>query len=284
MKFQTLIQSLFLSTVRIEANLPEGEAAIGTGFLFAFESPDRPVTFFLVTNRHVVEDAESGWFTFIRSGEGSTPALGHGVRVEMPSFEEAWHGHPNPELDIAVLSLSPMIHHRVEPNGPTVGEITSAAPVRSVHVPTPEHLETLDAIEDIIFIGYPDGLYDELNLTPIARKGITATPLQLNYGGEPVFLIDATVFPGSSGSPVFAAPNTLRANEDRSITVVGSQMMLLGVLSEVFFTTEEGKIESGPIAPASEMSVSVEQAIDLGYVYKASTVLEAIEDYVERYG
>ena len=46
-------------------------------------------------------------------------------------------------------------------------------------------------------------MYDQVNLIPITRTGMTATPLQLDYDGRPSFLIDASVFPGSSGSPVF---------------------------------------------------------------------------------
>ncbi len=134
-----------------------------------------------------------------------------------------------------------------------------------------------------MFIGYPDGLYDELNLTPIARKGITATPLHLDYGGDPAFLIDATVFPGSSGSPVFAAPNAIRSNENRDLMLIASRMMLLGVLSSGFVTMEQGKIKPGPIPPPQGMAIEVEQMIGLGYVYKSSTVLETVENYVEKY-
>lgn len=247
LKFRTLMQVLFLSTVRIESFTAEGETKVGTGFVFAYErdpAAEGRALFFLVTNKHNVEDAVGGWFHFLKSGGPGIPALGNSVQVGAPSYEDAWHGHPNSEVDIAVLSLDQMIHHEVEPDGPTVGEITAAAPVRSMHVPTPAHIEeNLDAIEEILFIGYPDGHYDPLNYTPIARKGITATPLQLDFAGDPAFLIDATAFPGSSGSPVFAAPHTIRSNENRDINIVGSQMMLLGVLSAGFVTTEEGKIK-----------------------------------------
>ncbi len=143
MKFQTLIQDLFLSTVRIESSVSEGWK-IGTGFVFAYEPeplPEYGTLFFLITNKHNVKDAEGGWFYFLRSGGPGTPNLGHGVQIQAPSYEEAWHGHPNPEVDIAILSLNQMLHYREEADGPTVGEITSVAPVRSIHVPTPKHIE-----------------------------------------------------------------------------------------------------------------------------------------------
>ena len=51
-------------------------------------------------------------------------------------------------------------------------------------------------------MGYPNGLWDQKNNRPIARKGITATHPGINYNGKQEFLIDVACFPGSSGSPV----------------------------------------------------------------------------------
>ena len=58
--------------------------------------------------------------------------------------------------------------------------------------------------EEIVFIGYPSGLRDEHNSTPLIRRGITASPIWNDFGNDPIFLIDAGVYPGSSGSPVFS--------------------------------------------------------------------------------
>ena len=63
-------------------------------------------------------------------------------------------------------------------------------------------MDEIDAIEDIIFIGYPNGIWDSVNNMPILRKGSTATHPCLNYNGKKEFMIDAACFPGSSGSPV----------------------------------------------------------------------------------
>lgn len=70
-------------------------------------------------------------------------------------------------------------------------------------IPSKEQIDRLSANENITFTGYPGGLYDEKNKISIIRQGITATPIWNNFKGEEVFLVDAGVFPGSGGSPVF---------------------------------------------------------------------------------
>ena len=72
---------------------------------------------------------------------------------------------------------------------------------------SPEALSSLAPIEDITMIGYPNGLWDEVNNLPIVRRGITATSANGKYQGKTEFLIDAACFPGSSGSPVFVYNN-----------------------------------------------------------------------------
>jgi len=142
----------------------------------------------------------------------------------------------------------------------------------------------LDAIEEVMLIGYPDGLYDPVNLTPIVRRGSTATPLQLDYGGEPAFLVDASVFPGSSGSPVLIANfPTYMNRRTGEVFVGGSRTMFLGILSSGFFIEENGQIEKRAIPAAKEeLVVRTEQMIDLGFVFKASTVVETIEDLFDK--
>jgi hypothetical protein len=128
--------------------------------------PEGNAVFFVVTNKHVIEDAEEGSLVFIRNDGSGKPLIGQGVRVPILQFEDHWRGHPDPGVDIAVMPLQPLMAHREEPIWPTSGELTFAAPIRSQHVATPDSINELDAMEEVFFIGYPDGLYDEVNLTP----------------------------------------------------------------------------------------------------------------------
>jgi hypothetical protein len=210
------------------------------------------------------------------------------VKLPILQFEDHWHVHPDPNVDIAVSPIQPMINRRLEDDGPTIGEMTFVAPIRSQHVAKPKNINKLDAMEDVFFIGYPVGLYDTVNLTPIVRRGITATPVKVDYEGKPVFLVDAAVFPGSSGSPVFATSTALRANESGGLAFTHSRAMFLGVIAEYLSIEETGQVRWKPIPTAKKKkkvpTYTTSQALNLGVVYRSSTVVEAVEDCLKKYG
>jgi hypothetical protein len=141
--------------------------------------------------------------------------------------------------------------------------------------------ERLDAIENVVFVGYPNGMYDTKNLTPIMRTGITATHPALDYCGDKAFLIDASVFPGSSGSPVFIVNNGAYVNKGSGIAMV-TRALFLGVLSDVFVRQDEGEIKIENIPTRRRMVPVTEQMIDLGYVIKAERIEEAILAFLDR--
>ena len=156
-------------------------------------------------------------------------------------------------------------------------------------IPTNEDLNKIDAIEEILFIGYPTGIWDSKNLIPVARRGITATPVYLDFQGEKQFLIDASVFPGSSGSPVFIYNPGIYWDKHSGATVVGHRLFFLGILSAVFQMPDTGEIVISPgvsetgqiIIPTRRPAVSIKQLIDLGIVFKAETILETIEEFLK---
>lgn len=61
----------------------------------------------------------------------------------------------------------------------------------------------LDVVEEIIMIGYLNGLWDEKNNFLIFRKGIIVIYLVIDYNGWIEFFIDAVCFEGLSGLFVF---------------------------------------------------------------------------------
>jgi V8-like Glu-specific endopeptidase len=203
--------------------------------------------------------------------------LGRDFDVKIEDFEARWYGHSDNDVDVTVLPLGPIIQQ--------IDGTENRVFFRSIAdalIPTEEQLAALDAIEEVVFIGYPNGMFDAKNLTPIVRRGITATPVQLDYNGQPTFLVDGSVFPGSSGSPVLIA-NT-GGYAARGGFVVGVRVHLLGLVASVAIRQEQGTISFVSIPTATAPVVTSQQMIDLGIVYKARTIREAAREFLTRAG
>ena len=65
--------------------------------------------------------------------------------------------------------------------------------------------DELDFIQEILMVGYPDGIIDLVTNNPVVRTGVTATPIRHKYNNQEIFLMDIPSFWGSSGSPILIA-------------------------------------------------------------------------------
>jgi hypothetical protein len=202
MEVDTLAKQLLFSTVRITNTELNGDVSTGTAFAFnGGTSLDSDETVaLLVSNKHVIGGAAQIDFDFLaRNADNTGPDLSKAPRRHSVSGAEAANviGHPDPEVDIAVMPLTNLILAMDESERPFLKMLNWW------HLPSESTLAQLDVIEELTFVGYPDGRMDDVHGTPIVRQAITATPVMLPFDGEPTFLIDGSVFAGSSGSPVF---------------------------------------------------------------------------------
>lgn len=264
MQVQTLIEQLLFSTVRITTTSPHG-SGLGTGF-FWMKSPDSngEAHVFLVTNKHVIEGATSAVLHFI-GGSADGPHLGQEVVCQVdPS--QAFRGHADPNIDVAVMPLGGPIRALR-----AAGSDVYFRAVSEAQSATNESLAAYEPIEPVTFIGYPNGLYDTTSLLPIVRRGHSATALTIDYEGKPMFLVDASVFPGSSGSPVFLMRNPSAPDKYGNITIGGpAEVIFLGIVAAVYQ-------RSVPVLTAGSADPFVHDALDIGIVYKASTVTEVAD-------
>lgn len=273
MEVKSLAEKLLFTTVRIETVYANGNTGSGTGFVYNFEKENKGLYPFIVTNKHVVDGAEQIFLTFIK-GENNQPVLGKGYRVEATK-QWQWFGHPTPDVDIAVYPLFPLEQFTIRAQG---AEIFYRA-VTNELIPNEEQEAALDAIESVTFIGYPSGIWDTKNLLPIVRRGQTATPYYVDFENTPRFLIDASVFPGSSGSPVFFLSQGTYMNRQKG-AMIGDRIHFAGVVAAVCFRTERNGIIEQPIPTQLGPMVEHREMIDLGIVFKARTVVETIEAYL----
>nr|DAX05025.1 MAG TPA: Trypsin-like peptidase domain [Caudoviricetes sp.] len=241
----TLASQLLKLTVLIKTNTSSQVSSYGTGFLLK-----RNEFIFLVTNKHVIEGSKKIYIKFFGQPDFTL------ISEQFVSSDD---------YDISICWLI---------NIPDTVKCISEE-----FIPSEEDIEKLDAIEDIIFIGYPTGLYDEYNHSPIVRKGITATPLSINYEDKSLFLIDASIFPGSSGSPVFRIFNgNLTINEKGIFEYKIMDVLLLGIIAQAYIQGQKKETCLSPTAPPPP--VVYRQMIDLGEVIKTKEIIKLIENYI----
>ena len=221
----SLAEQMMFSTTKIETMYPNGNKSVGTGFMFNFgfiHQGMRQLAPMIVTNRHVVEGGETTQMSFLRKdSESGMPFLNQRITCIINEATRGWFFHPNPEVDIAIAPLAPfMPDMRKAGIDPYYRAIDSKGLVLSN-----DTFFRSDALTQIVFIGYPSGLWDALHFLPIMRMGTTATPPWIDFGGKPQFLIDASVFPGSSGSPVFQYSVGTYYNREKD-TVMAHQRLI----------------------------------------------------------
>lgn len=97
--------------------------------------------------------------------------------------------------------------------------------------------------EDIFIMGYPLSFHDNYNNLPILRNAFIASTYGVNFQGQPLFLTDANLHPGTSGSPVITKPkNNWQDKEGNTNMIAGTHYYLIGIHSATLSMKEtDGK-------------------------------------------
>jgi hypothetical protein len=265
----TITEQMLHETVLLECANAAGQIfSIGTGFFFSFFSHGGTSVAALITNKHVVERATEVFTTFTVKKADGTPDFGNNKRVKLSQLTAVWIPHPDPHTDLIAAMVGPGFQSLFEK-----GEHYMMATCDQSLIPTDEDLKKLTPVEEVLVVGYPDGISDTTNNIPVFRRGVTATPVYLNFRGDPFFLLDAAIFPGSSGSPVFLY-NQGAWSDRAGHLQLGNRTALIGIIFGVYNHTTDGKIVMQP-AP-TQLSPMVKSLIpnNLGLCIKASKILD----------
>jgi hypothetical protein len=189
----------------------------------------------------------------------------------LPQFEQIWIQHPDTNVDLVVMPLAP-IFRTLEAQGKTVDFV----PMGEDLIPSQAELSKSGVFQEVKFIGYPIGIWDEKNNLPVIRRGMTATDPTIDYNGRGEFLIDAAVFPGSSGSPVYIAEEGGRViiTDGGAATFGGLQFKFLGILYAVKEYDSEGKVNIVTIPTAFDVKIKTGIPANLGLVIKANRLAD----------
>lgn len=259
---------LIRTTIRIEVQTKYG-LCTGTGFFFTFKLDEYNIPV-IVTNKHVIKDGNIGKIIFSMVDEKNNIIEGKKHSITITEFEKAWIMHPDNNIDLCIMPIAPMLES-VGKNGIHL----ACAFLLKENMLSEADIINLSKIEDITVIGYPDGIWDYYNNLPIVRKGITATPICYDFENTPKFLIDAAIYGGSSGSPVFIY-NQGSYNSKTGLCV-GDRIKFVGIVYAVAQHTVTGEMKIIDI-PTINKPVSVVQVPNnLGVVIKAEQ-LNIFED------
>jgi len=229
----------------------------------------------LVTNRHVV-------LTKVKGVETLPDALTFNLR-KLVSNRIEWEPitilkdelvnrtlfHKNNAIDVCIICIDDLISSKIK----SVDQIMNWYGVSKDYFPGQNKIN-VEASSDAIVIGYPRGFYDENNLFPIVKSGIIATRWGYHFNGNPYFLIDAKLFPGSSGSIVLSKPTDIVVHDKTVFSSKEKQYAFLGIFSGEPF------IQESPFE-FDDITIIKKSGFNLGVVWYGHLIEEIIDNGIK---
>jgi len=243
-----LMESTFM--IQGIAKQDSKKLSIGTVFFVGKPSKDgRQSYYVLVTARHVLDDI---------AGDDATIFLREPIRDK--SFRRFRHTFKIRENGAALYKTHPtadvaVMYFRM-PIGDPFALIGQELLVSDERVAELE----LHPGDELICLGYPNGVTANDLGFPILRSGHIASYPLLPTKTIKVFLFDFMVFPGNSGGPVYFSYDVRRIG---NVVKTGGMIGILGLVSEQLFSSVPGvadePLKLGVVVPAT----LIKEAIDL---------------------
>ena len=261
MEFLKFEEQIFLSTTLIE-NLTDGE--MGTGFFIIKPVSEKKNKILLFSNKHVfwgkkdqnnLNAEKNIRLTFHKKDTDGNFKLGetHSITGFLKRKGGGYFDHHNENVDVACANISNLANKGLNLN------------IMGLHINDFSDFVRSDifAGTKVLFVGYPTGYYDKKHFLPIMRSGTIASIPSVNFEGKQQILLDAQVFPGSSGSPVFIS--------------LQNKYKLLGIVSDaVRKKLDFIELEATNHANIEKVSIPVEW-IGLGLLFSIETIKEVYD-------
>lgn len=153
---KTISEKMLYNTVRLETN----SNSTGTGFFFSFALDNNKSVPVIITNKHVINNNEKEEVRFfLHVKDGNSPAS---EKLNI-LFRTDWHFHP--DQDLCFCFVNPLFQQIKTQNNKDIYFI----PISENLIWDNVKLEELSAIEDVVMVGYPSGLWDQKNNLPLFR-------------------------------------------------------------------------------------------------------------------
>ena len=265
MEPKTISEQLLFNTVRLVAS----DGSSGTGYFYHFQINEKvfPV---IVTNKHVVNNNPTETMTFylhLKTGENISE------ESYQITLSTNWIFHSS--KDLCFCFINPVFQKVKQ----TTGKEVFYMPIDSSIVATKEKLEDLTALEELVMVGYPIGLWDSANNFPIFRRGYTASHPAIDFNEKGIGLVDMPCFPGSSGSPIFIYNESGYLSKSGTIHMAG-RIIFLGTLYAGPQYNAQGQLIVTTVPTKQTVTSTTPIMTNLGYYIKASELDEFLK-YIE---
>jgi hypothetical protein len=170
--------------------------------------------------------------------------------------------HADPTVDVAILRIGDLVPKRIHGQNDWWTAVSVENLPNNCNIP-------VQVADDVIIIGYPRGFYDTHNLFPIVKSGIVASRWGMHFQNKPLFLIDAKLFPGSSGSLVLSKPTYSIVTDGPIAGSKEAHFAFLGVYSGEPF------LQAEPI-DLDDITITRKYGFNLGTVWYAELVVDIV--------
>ena len=264
----TLDQKILGTTTMVESVVKTygGICSKGTGFFYEEISKEaegpvskdglgwhRIESVWLITNRHVafprINNKENGSydelipdkfsFNLREVKDGRIEWIP--IELSREEFLKRVKLHPIPIVDVVAIKMDDLQINLLQKNQNR--KLIFSGQLSNNNLPTESPVK-IECTSDIIVCSYPYDFYDRENKFPIIKSGIVASTWGGNFEGRPTFLIDAHLFPGSSGGLVLSKPIDIAMINGKMMTSKEKQYVFLGIYSGQYSHTtidSEGK-------------------------------------------
>lgn len=264
---KTISEQMMFNTIRLVAS----DGSSGTGFFYNFQI-DNMVFPTIVTNKHVVNYNSKEITTFLLHLKGADGKAEDNFKV---TYSANWIFHST--KDLCFCFVNPLFEQVKKRTGKEVFYIANDASI----VATQQKLNDLSALEELVMVGYPIGLWDAQNNFPVFRKGFTASHPAHDFNEQGIGLVDMACFPGSSGSPIYILNENGYVDKNGNHYFGKSRLILIGILFAGPQYNAKGDIVVTTIPTQQTIQTSTPIMTNLGYYIKA-TELREFEDYIRK--
>lgn len=136
--------------------------------------------------------------------------------------------HSDNSVDVVAIKVDDLATSLMVSNAHT--NMISTGKVTDRDLPSASPL-TIEATSDVVICSYPHGFYDSVNKYPIVKSGIIASSWGKPFNGTRTFLVDANLFPGSSGGLVLSKPTDIARINGKVMHSDYKHYVFLGVYS-----------------------------------------------------